>query len=145
MYPFTKKSEDRIIAWRDFRQTISDNSKQTLENVAKYWSGVPVGNRILEWDRPDSWPTPWEVINDNVFCDDMRSYMMYQTLLLTNQPAKLYHVKSFNEELLVVASNGYILNFSYNEVVTVSQMLEEFEIDYEFVDGEDGLEIRRTA
>ena len=145
MYPYTKRPEDRIIAWREFRQTITDNSKPTLETIVTFWSGVPVGTRVLEWDRPDNWPTPWEAINDNAFCDDMRAYMTYQTLLLSNIPATLYHIKTFNEELMVVSCNGYVLNFSFNEVVTVSGMLEEFEIDYEYFETPEGFDFKRVA
>ena len=61
---------DRLLRWRDWRHSLDDLSyDQALIEVSKTWMMVPRVNHYLTPDEIESWPTPWELINDNMYCD----------------------------------------------------------------------------
>lgn len=144
MYPYMKKTEERILAWRELRSLIQDDGKETLEKVAKWWLAAPLGTVVIEWDKPEFWITPWEIIGDNVFCENTIAYMIFKTLSLSNLKPKLFHIVGDCDEMLVVSINGYVLNFSAGEVVTTSEMLGDYEIKHEYDELEDSMSIRNV-
>ena len=61
---------DRLLRWRDWRHSLDDLPYQeALSAVAKTWMMVPRVNHYLTPDEIHNWPTPWEPINDNMYCD----------------------------------------------------------------------------
>ena len=79
---------DRILQWRSWRQEL-DNLEigPALDLVAKTWMMVPRVNHYLAPDLFDSWPNPWELINDNIYCDLAVALGMFYSLQLSKHSA----------------------------------------------------------
>ena len=62
-----KKSNQRLVDWYNFRQQL-EQSKSPLEDTVDYFSKVP---RVKIYTDPydqSTWPTAWELIDENEYC-----------------------------------------------------------------------------
>lgn len=61
---------DRILHWRNWRKGLDALSfDDALATVCHEWMMVPTVNHYLTPDDPTQWPTPWELVADNHYCD----------------------------------------------------------------------------
>lgn len=75
---------DRILQWRRWRQELDEiDVTAALGLVCMNWMMVPRVNHYLAPDLPDTWPTPWELINDNHYCDLAVALGMFYSLQLS--------------------------------------------------------------
>ena len=117
----------RLEDWKNFRKSLTDDlaEEEILNRLAKYWTTVPVVRFYLDFDNPDTWPTPWELINDGEFCSTGIAYLMFKTLDLAptekfkKSEMKLYWIKDLEIEdlcMVLVVNSKYVLNYYYGEV-----------------------------
>jgi len=119
--------KDRILEWRLWRKTLDTMSWQDcLTEVNNSWSLAPRVNHYLIPDMVEDWPTPWELINDNIYCDLAVSLGIYYTLSLTDHiladTAQLEIYKTTNGwiNLCSVEQGLYMLNYSPFSIVNKS-------------------------
>lgn len=96
---------DRLLRWREWRLSLDDLSfEQALSTVAKTWMMVPRVNHYLAPDEIHNWPTPWELINDNMYCDLAVALGMLYSLQLSK------HGNQHEFSLAIVNHNSNWLN-----------------------------------
>ena len=106
--------------WRDLREIIKNKTKiYKLKDVVNFWSKQGIVNYVLDYDKPETWPTVWELISEGFYDQTALSYLMAETLFLVDENPRLVLIKIIktNEILLVVSIDDYILNYSYNDIV----------------------------
>jgi hypothetical protein len=85
MYKFVEKqSKQRLIDWYNFRQQL-EQSKSPLEDTANYFSNAP---RVKIYTDPYdqlTWPTAWQLIDENEYCQFNILLGICYTLQLTKQ------------------------------------------------------------
>ena len=98
--------------------------------VDKFWQQCPMLNHYLHPADTDTWPNPWELLNDNNYCLYARALgMVYTLLLLGIDNIDLIDAIDYNEESAVLISIDhakYMLNGSPNLVLNTN--LTEFKI-----------------
>lgn len=78
------KYEDRLAAWRDFRITL-EASNDPIQEAINYYSKIPlVKFQCDPYDRT-TWPSPWETIQENTYCEFVKILGMCYTLQLTDR------------------------------------------------------------
>ena len=118
----------RLNDWKNFRKSLTDelSESEILNRVSLYWTSVPVVRYYLDFDHPDTWPTPWELIHAGEFCSTGIAYLMYKTLELApteklkNSEIKLCWIKDLQIEdllMVLVVDNKHVLNYMYGKVV----------------------------
>lgn len=126
MIDFNMPPEHRLDDWQMFRTSLANNDDITqLEDVAKYWSMVPINNWYLDENDPKSWPSPWELIHDGDFCPTTVSYLMQETLKLSdsskweNSRFSLKFIKDLEHDkmqVVLVVDNTWVLNYTWSKV-----------------------------
>lgn len=81
---FNKKFEDRLLFWRNFRDSIED-SETPFEDLFEFWKTAPIVNIAADPYEKDTWPSPWEMINENCYCDFVKILAYCYTLQLTSR------------------------------------------------------------
>jgi hypothetical protein len=85
MYKFLEEqSNQRLKNWYQFRQQL-ESSSTPLDDVAEYFSKVP---RVKIYTDPydqSTWPTAWELIDENEYCQFNIILAVCFTLQLTSQ------------------------------------------------------------
>lgn len=118
------KSEDLLISWNNLR---SDNCHNPIEdallNVNDYWQLAPMDLHYLHWDTPETWPSPWDLLADGIFCDLAKALGISYTLLLMNRPEindlQLAQTKD-GDNLVLVNQGKYILNWAPGEMLNIT-------------------------
>jgi len=114
----------RLESWNLLRDRCQNLSpKHALENINAWWFGVPWRPYYLHWDDQEIWPDPWQLLNDNIYCDVARGLGILYTITLLErtdlEPASLVLTET-GHNLVLVAKEKYILNWEPNSIVNTN-------------------------
>jgi len=118
----------RLESWYSMRQQCHDLSVESaLLAINSWWFSTPWQPYYLDWLDLATWPDPWQLLNDNVYCDLARALGILYTISLLDR-ADLTHaalvLSQDGHNLVVVDKSKYILNWSPDTVVNTSQTIE---------------------
>ena len=123
---FDLHKEDRIKAWKDFRETL-ETSTTPLEDVAQFWSHCPFVSHYLNPQEPESWPDPWKLVIDGRFDNLAIALGMLYTVKLTQRfiesECEIHMSMSTDKKELdyfLVVDKSYVLNFDYGKCSPIS-------------------------
>jgi hypothetical protein len=114
----------RLDAWADLRsQTQKLDAKHALERINRWWFQVPWRPYHLHWDDQLTWPDPWEILSDNIYCDVARGLGILYTISLLDHPdltdAELV-LTDEGHNLVLVCKRKYILNWDAADIVNTN-------------------------
>jgi hypothetical protein len=79
-----KRFEDRLATWRGFRdQLIFDNDP--VQSTIDFWNSIPKSVRNIDPYDSTTWPDPWQMIEENVYCEYTTTLAIGYTLMLTEK------------------------------------------------------------
>ena len=81
---FDKSYVERIKAWRTFRLTLEETISP-FEDTIEFWNNAPLSSIAADPYDKTTWPTPWEMIEENRYCDFTKILAIYYTLQLTDR------------------------------------------------------------
>lgn len=76
--------EYRLAAWHQFR-TLVERDESPFTKVINYWNAVPLSARNVDPYDQSTWPDPWEMIEENSFCEFTKLLAVAYTLQLTKR------------------------------------------------------------
>ena len=123
MWPTT--FADRLDSWNQLRQHCQTLPiESALLEINRWWFNVPWRPYYLHWDDQPDWPDPWQLLSDNVYCDLARALGILYTITLLDRAdmadAELVLTET-GDNLVQVAKEKYILNWTGNEIVNTFQ------------------------
>lgn len=123
MWP--KDFGSRLASWNQLRDLCRDLPPQlALEHINSWWFHTPWRPYYLHWDDSDTWPDPWELLSDNIFCEVARGLGILYTITLLERadlaPVDLVLTES-GHNLVLVNKEKYILNWTPDSVVNTIQ------------------------
>jgi len=81
----------------------------------------------LHWDDQETWPDPWELLSDNLYCDVARGLGILYTISLLDHAdltdAELV-LTAEGHNLVLVNKRKYILNWDQDIIVNTNQEIE---------------------
>ena len=115
----------RLESWYSTRQQCHTLSVESaLETVNSWWSNTPWQPYYLHWDDLATWPDPWQLLNDNVYCDLAKGLGILYTISLLDradlEDATLVLTKD-GYNLVLVDKSKYILNWNTDIIVNTNQ------------------------
>jgi hypothetical protein len=120
---------ERLRYWHDFRKKISEQSKKdAIKETHHLWCYAPFVSHYLTTDQIATWPNPWELVNDNYYCDLAKSLGMVYTLYLTSHAIEstieIYRdeISKDNYNLVYIDGGKYVLNYLHDEVINKKQI-----------------------
>ena len=119
MWPKTFSA--RLESWNNLRiecQTLDKES--VLKSINAWWFGTPWRPYYLHWDDQDTWPDPWQLLSDDIYCEVARGLGILYTITLLERadlaPVDLVLTTS-GHNLVLVQKTKYILNWDSNSIV----------------------------
>lgn len=138
--PFVIDPKTRLTAWKDLRKevSLSENIEEKINLALQFWRMAPLQNNVLDWDKCENWPTPWELLNNNKFCDSTLSLAVAYTLVLSDPEIftdimlmlvtdRINHVQK-----IMVKTNNLVLNYGWLDVNPL-EILEKSQIHTRWV------------
>jgi hypothetical protein len=114
---------ERLQAWTDLRsQAVALPLDQALASINTWWFQTPWRPYHLHWDDQLTWPDPWQLLDDNVYCGLARGLgIMYTIAMLDRSDIQdAVMIESGGDNLVLVDKSKYILNWDADTVVNTS-------------------------
>jgi hypothetical protein len=112
--------ERRLAAWNHLRQDLATESlPDLLQSINSWWNLSPWRPYHLHWDDRATWPDPWQLLSDNIYCDLARALGIMYTMVLVDHK-DLYNSSIIETDIgnLVQIDQGkYILNWGRDIVL----------------------------
>jgi hypothetical protein len=123
MWPTT--FDARLVCWKFLReQCQAMPPERALARINDWWFRAPWQPYYLHWDDQLTWPDPWQLLSDNVYCEVARGLGILYTITLLDRadmaPAHLV-LTDAGHNLVLVAKEKYILNWNAASVVNTIQ------------------------
>lgn len=123
----------RLTSWNLLRDNCCHlPPEQALDQINRWWFRAPWRPYYLHWDDQASWPDPWQLLSDNIYCEVARGLGMLYTINLLERadltPTRLVLTRS-GHNLVLVPQQKYILNWEKDTVVNTSL---DFEISKQY-------------
>jgi hypothetical protein len=116
---------DRLEAWSDLRKHAQSLPlEEALAAVNTWWFNTPWTSYYLHWDDLPTWPDPWELLSDNVYCEVARGLGILYTISMLDHPAVGSVELVLTDEgtnLVLVNKEKYILNWDQEVIVNTHQ------------------------
>ena len=111
----------RLESWNLLRDQCQNLSVESaLDSINQWWFLCPWKPYYLHWDDQDTWPDPWQLLSDNVFCEVARGLgILYTITLLNRQDIGPTHLilSETGHNLVLVDESKYILNWASDTIV----------------------------
>ena len=146
---FQQRPEDRLRSWREFRTFIESLPlEHALSQTAEFWAGAPFVPYCLDSAAPGSWPDPWTLIYENVYCDVAKCLgIVYTVALTTHRLNTTIEFKQYQDpktgydyNLACFDQGKYILNMIDGEVVNIKLVNETLKFKRQYNEKELQLE-----
>lgn len=136
---FKLQAPERLSRWREFRKSLDNLPLDTaLEAVVDFWQGCPFNPYYLDWDKPEQWPDPWTLIEENYYCDIAKALGMLYTIKFTkHNPAveiRVYYdpETKYNYNLVWIEQGKYVLNLISDEVVNKTHVAKNLKLKIKY-------------
>jgi hypothetical protein len=123
MWP--KNFADRLEAWAELRtQAQKLPLEEALQLVNGWWHQSPWQPYYLHWDDQSKWPDPWQLLNDNVYCDLARGLgILYTVSMLEHKDLASYELVLTEDDRNLVLINKVKYTLNWDDVVLVNTPL----------------------
>ena len=121
MWP--KTFGERLASWSELRRQCEIGDVDVVvKDINTWWFNTPWQPYHLHWDDQPTWPDPWQLLDDNLFCGLARGLGMLYTIALLDRPdiqdAELIDTGSDN--LVLVEQKKYILNWDRDQLLNIN-------------------------
>lgn len=124
MNPFLLPPSERLAEWRTFRTSLASlEEHEQLNSVAKWVALAPTSTYVLDIYDTESWPGPWELLNQGDFDEPAKAYLMEQTLVMAGwapERLRLHFVRNQSasmETMVLLVDNKWALNYIHADVL----------------------------
>lgn len=132
---FNKDLDYRLKCWLELRKSLEICSNP-LEKVWDFWRSAPFSpfNKNIDPNDNEFWPTPWEIISDNIYDDFTKALMIGITLKYTDRmrhsliELKILEDTKLRQYNLVYVDNLYVINYSDNGPIDIKLIPDQFDI-----------------
>jgi hypothetical protein len=115
----------RLTSWNLLRDQCQNlTAKSALDQINSWWFRAPWRPYYLHWDEQNSWPDPWQLLSDNIYCEVARGLGILYTITLLDRadmaPTHLVLTGS-GRNLVLATKEKYILNWDPDNIVNTNQ------------------------
>jgi hypothetical protein len=139
MNPFLTSPRERLSLWKTLRSSLASMpEEEQLAVVAKYWAQAPLHKFAYDAEKPNTWPSPWEMISEGEWCARSVAIGIEFTLRLGGwnpDRISLHLIRDLDRSdmLFVVEIDGkYYLNYDHGLVSTVPNTKRDFVCSWKF-------------
>lgn len=126
MNPFLMTPRQLLADWKNFRTSLGEMSElDQINAVARYWGQAPLSTMAYDPEALDTYPTPWEMMGENDWCQNSVAVGMEFTLRLAGWSADRLRIKLMRDydisvQRLVLEIDGkYLVNYDYGVAVEI--------------------------
>jgi hypothetical protein len=129
-----KTFEERLSAWKTFRDQL-DSEDNPIQLAIDFWNSVPRKTRNIDPYDPTTWPDPWQMIEENSYCDYTAILAVAYTLMLTEKCQDWHYEirvgldRSQSKLYYMLLANDYVIGFDNEKSVHINDLPENIHIE----------------
>jgi hypothetical protein len=125
MNVFQTDYDARLRDWKDLRLTIRQIPlDEVCVKVDDWWQQAPLVNHHLHWADSETWPDPWTLLSENMYCTLTRAIGMCYTLLMSDvydiQLVQATDLQCEEHNLVLVGKPKYVINYWPDTVLSTT-------------------------
>jgi hypothetical protein len=119
---------EKILSWRDLRKKSAEAGKEaSIKLINNWWTYAPWVRKTIDPYKPDTWPTPWDMINTGHFCRSAIALGQAYTFwtLYPDMDCELWLINNKSEQdvhLVVAIDKKLILNYNMGHIEHVEDI-----------------------
>lgn len=78
-----RQFENRLAEWKKLRIVLGQSSSPVSDAIS-FWNNVPTAKRNIDPYDQSTWPDPWEMIEENSYCEFTKLLAVAYTLVFTS-------------------------------------------------------------
>lgn len=124
---FLKKYEDRLRHWHDFRQTL-ETCDDPYQAAIDYYQLAPLVSIAADPYDDETWPDPWELIEENQYCEFCKLLGICYSLQLTERfsgddfEIHITQDKEKSQTNYLLKTNGYCIGYEPSKVIPINDL-----------------------
>jgi len=126
---FNKKYEERLGIWSSFRESL-EKAEDPFRLLIDFYKDAPQVSIHTDPYNREIWPTPWELLEENQYCDFCRVLAYCYSLQLTDRfkesVFEIHIITTGLEIYYLLQVDNWILGYEENEVIDKSQLPSDF-------------------
>lgn len=132
-----KNYEDRLLIWKNLRAKI--DIEGSIQPAIDFWNQVPETKRNIDPYDPNTWPEPWEMIEENQYCEYTKILALGYTLMLTDTfkdwhyEVKIGVDRTQSKLYYMLVAGDYVLGFDKTKSIHISELPNEIHIEQSHV------------
>jgi len=119
---------ERLFDWVALREhcDLKQSTEEKLTAINNWWFRAPIVNCTVRWNEAAFWPGPWELLLNSGYCDLARALGIVYTIMMLDEPinATVEIIEVENDNLVLIDSGKYILNWAPGEIVNTNSLQE---------------------
>jgi hypothetical protein len=136
---FKLSFNDRIARWKKFREKLNSFTlEQSCYATIEFWHTCPFCPYYLQYENYQTWPDPWQLIQENYYCDLAKCLGIVYTLYLTSHQGNLHpEIRVYNDpttrynyHIAYLCDGKYVLNLIEGEVVNKEHINQKLKLKY---------------
>lgn len=133
---FKKQFNERLREWRKFRESL-EFSHNPIQKTIDFYKEAAIVRINVDPYTQELWPDPWELLNENVYCDFSILLGICYTLQLTERFSQSHfeihitHDKEKSQAKYLLLVDGYIIDS--NGIISDNDLSETLSIESRFV------------
>lgn len=125
MNVFQSTYHERLRSWRQLREQVTDMPmSEACVQIDAWWQRAPLVKYHLHPNDTQNWPTPWDILSENIYCTLTRAIGICYTVLMTrdvNVQLIAATDQQCEDHFLVLADYAkYIMNWWPNSVLSTT-------------------------
>jgi hypothetical protein len=129
--------EARLVSWREFRDDL-EKSIDPIQDCLDFWQQFPEVSFQADPYNRNTWPTAWQMIEENVYCPFVKILAICYTLQLTEcfSGARFeIHIIQANNNInyLISIDEKYVGNFSKGDHVSPEELFKSSKVEQSYL------------
>ena len=124
---FFESFESRISKWVSFRQELETHSNP-IQATIDFWNKAPISPLTCDPFDKSTWLEPWNLIEDNHYCEFSKILAIYYTLVLTDRfkdsyfEIQIVNDREAHELRYLLFVDDFVIGYFYNRSITQEEL-----------------------
>lgn len=124
---FFESFETRLTNWLNLRNEVEKHA-DPIQLVLDYWNRAPISPLSCDPFDKSTWLEPWDLIEDNHYCEFSKILVIYYTLALTDRFKDSYfeiqviNDKEAHELRYLLFVDDLVIGYFYNRAITQDEL-----------------------
>ena len=124
---FELSYEQRLASWRYLRDCV-ETAQDPIQEVIDFYSKAPLHTIAADPYTPSTWPDPWELLEENIYCPFVKILAIFYTLQLTDVLSgadfeiHITYDREMSQTFYLLYVNNQVIGYQHDKAITTDEL-----------------------